>query len=405
MKLASPRSRVVLAVAAVAGLALAALASCESDARRTRTPTSPPPPSDSLTLTLAPVGGTFAAPIFLTAPPNDPRLFVAEKGGRIQVVKNGTKLATPFLDLNPIVSKGGEQGLLGLAFAPDYAASGRFFVSYTDLAGDSRVVRYRVSAANADVADPAPQDTVLTVDQPYSNHNGGMICFGPDGMLYFGLGDGGSGGDPSGTGQDRRDLLGSTLRLDVRGDDGYAIPADNPYAGGTNPRPELWDYGLRNPWRFSFDRQTGDLWIGDVGQGDWEEVSMSPAVAGRNAGRGVNYGWRITEGTGCYPPGTTGCSTAGQRLPVHEYSHDEGNCIIGGYVYRGSLAPALRGHYFYADNGYGWMRSFKLAGGVATEHASWPLPAGSGGPMSFGEDAAGELYLLTSTGRVYRFEP
>ena len=399
MKPAILRSRLALAVVAIAALALAGLASCDSDARRT--PTSPPPPPDSLDLTLTPVGGTFSQPIFLTAPKDDPRLFVAQKGGLIVVVKNGVKLPTPFLDIAGIVSTGPEQGLLGLAFPPDYATSGRFFVSYTNSGGESYVVRYGVSTANPDVADPAPRDTVIIVDQPFSNHNGGMICFGPDEMLYFGLGDGGSANDPSGTGQNRADLLGSILRLDVRGDDGYAIPADNPWAGGPNPRPELWDYGQRNPWRFSFDRQTGDLWIGDVGQDEWEEISVSTAASG--GGKGVNYGWPITEGTHCFPPGSN-CITTGLRLPVHDYPHTVGNCVIGGYVYRGSLAPSLRGHYFYADNGRGWMRSFRLSGGVATEHTSWPLPAGSGGPFSFGEDANGELYLLTSTGKVYRFQ-
>jgi glucose/arabinose dehydrogenase len=311
-------------------------------------------------------------------------------------VKDGAVLASPFLDVSSLISNGGEQGLLGLAFDPQYATNGRFFISYTNRAGDNVLESYQVSAD----ADRAGANGVirLTVSQPFDNHNGGHIVFGPDGYLYMGIGDGGSGGDPDGHGQDRNDLLGSILRLDVSGANGYAAPAGNPLVGVAGTRDELWNWGLRNPWRFSFDRSTGDLYIGDVGQGSREEIDVSTAASG--SGKGVNYGWNIMEGTQCY--GASSCDMTGLMLPVLDYSHSDGCSVTGGYVYRGAAIPGLAGTYFYSDYCGGWVRSFKYAGGAATEAGSWSALAPGGGVPSFGEDAAGELYVLSAEGGVYR---
>jgi glucose/arabinose dehydrogenase len=319
------------------------------------------------------------------------------------VVKNGTVLPVPFIDLHTRVSRGGEQGLLSIAFAPDYASSGRVYVSYTNVAGDTRIVRYLVSS-DPDVADSLSGDTVLAVAQPYANHNGGLIVFGPGGYLYVGLGDGGSGGDPHEYGQSLGTLLGKILRIDVNGAVGsqqYAVPPDNPFVGTAGARGEIWAYGLRNPWRFSFDRVTGDLYIGDVGQGAWEEIDVSTAASGR--GRGVNYGWNVMEGAHCYGGGT--CSTSGLTLPVVEYDHSNGCSVSGGYVYRGSAVPSLRGHYFYADYCDGWIRSFRFANGSATDQRSWTGVLNAGGPISsFGEDGVGEMYVVMHGGRVWKIE-
>jgi glucose/arabinose dehydrogenase len=256
-------------------------------------------------------------------------------------------LGTPFLDISSLVSTGFEQGLLGLAFDPNYAMNGRFYVSYTDTAGDSRIVRYLVSG-NPDIAQSSPDRLLLTVDQPFDNHNGGGIVFGPDQYLYIGLGDGGAGNDPLGNGQDLTDLMGSLLRIDASPQGDYAVPNDNPFAGDPTASPELWDYGLRNPWRFSFDRLTGDLYIADVGQGDREEINVSPAAQG--GGKGLNYGWNIMEGTVCTPGVNPNCNMAGLTLPVLDYDHSGGSCsVTGGHVYRGAAIPAIWGTYFYAD--------------------------------------------------------
>ncbi len=343
-------------------------------------------------------------PLLVTSPPGDTRrLFVVEKGGRIRVVEDGRLLAVPFLDLSSEVSKGGEQGLLGLAFHPRYGSTGRFFVNYTDGAGDTRVVRFQVSS-DPNVADPASATLVLAVDQPYPNHNGGHIAFGPDRFLYVGLGDGGSGNDPQGHGQNVGTLLGALLRIDVdRTGQGraYTIPPDNPFVGRAGARPEIWSYGLRNPWRFSFDRETGDLYIGDVGQNAREEVDVS---VGPQAGRGLNYGWAIMEGTLCRD--AAGCQGRGFTLPVLEYgTRDRGNCsVTGGYVYRGAVIPDLRGTYFYADYCAGWVRSFRYADGRVTDRLDWRTLAPGGQIPSFGEDAAGELYVVT-TDAVYHIAP
>jgi len=363
----------------------------------------PPPPPVSGELALVTVASGLDTPVFLTAPPDDDRLFVVEKRGTVRIIDGGSVLATPFLDLTALVSTGGEQGLLGLAFHPDYATNGIFVVDYTDRSGDTRVASYRVSTQNPDRADAGSGHVVLTVPQPFSNHNGGMLAFGPnDGHLYVALGDGGSAGDPQANGQDPGTLLGSLVRLAVDANGQGSIPADNPFLGQAGARPELWSYGLRNPWRFSFDRASGDLYIGDVGQSQREEIDVSTAADG--AGRGLNFGWNVMEGGGCYAP-SSGCDQSGLTLPLVEYGHGPACSVTGGYVYRGAAVPSLRGTYFYADYCAGWVRSFRLQSGQAAEQREW-TDLGSGGRItSFGEDAAGELYVLTEGGRVSRIVP
>jgi hypothetical protein len=381
-------------------LSLVAVSAC--DAGGTGGPSAePPPPDGPVPVALQEVAAGLSFPLYLTAPPADPRLFIVEKGGAIRIVKDGSLLPTPFLDLSARVSTGSEQGLLGLAFDPAYATNGRFVVHYTDVSGNTTVAAYRVSSDNPDVADPTSEVTLLTVEQPFANHNGGQILFGPDGMLYIGLGDGGGGGDPGGRGQSLADLLGDILRVDVTSGTGYTVPPDNPFVGQTGARPEVWSAGLRNPWRFSFDPATGDLYIADVGQNAWEEVDVVTAAAG--AGRGANFGWAVMEGRHCYA--TVSCDTSQFTLPVLEYSHASGCSISGGYVYRGAAIPALQGHYFYADYCSGWVRSFRLQDGQSVEPYQWPTLAPGGAVPSFGQDAAGELYVMSSEGRVFRIVP
>jgi glucose/arabinose dehydrogenase len=343
----------------------------------------------------------LSSPLYLASPPGDlSRLFVVEQTGGIRLIKDGTLLPTPFLNISDRISAGGEQGLLGLAFYPDYATSGRFVVHYTDPAGDTHLSVFQVSA-DPDVADAASEQVILTADQPYPNHNGGQILFGPDGFLYLGLGDGGAANDPEGRGQNLSELLGSILRLDVQSGTSYTVPPDNPFVGQTGVLPEIWSYGLRNPWRFSFDRATGDLYIADVGQDRFEEVDVSPAAGG--AGRGLNYGWSIMEGLHCLSG--SGCDQSGLTLPDFEYGHDQGCSITGGYVYRGSAIPALQGLYFYGDYCQGWVRSFRHGTGGVTEVTDWPKLRPGGSVLSFGEDAAGELYVLSASGGVFKLVP
>ena len=376
----------------MAGMVMMAFTGCRENAARQTS-------SDSLSLKTVAAGLDF--PLYLaTAPGDNSRLFIVEKGGLIRIIKNGTLLGIPFLDILNLVSTGSEQGLLGLAFDPNYIANGRFYASYTDTAGDSRIVRYLVSG-NPDVAQPAPDRVLLTIDQPFANHNGGDIVFGPDGYLYIGMGDGGSGNDPQGNGQDLTDLLGSLLRIDVRPQGDYTVPGDNPFISQPAARPELWDFGLRNPWRFSFDRETGDLYIADVGQNAREEINVAPAAQG--GGKGLNYGWNIMEGTLCTPEVNPDCSKTGLTLPVLDYDHSSGNCsVTGGYVYRGSAIPEIRGTYFYADYCAGWVKSFVYRNGAATDPKDWESLRPGGNITSFGEDGQGELYILTSQGGVYR---
>ncbi len=362
-------------------------------------PPPPPPPSSPPALALQLVASGLSGPLLVTAPPGDSRLFIVEKRGRIRVVKNGALLATPFLDITSLVSTGSEQGLLGLAFHPRYGTNGRFVVDYTDLSGNTQVVTYQVSA-NADVANAASARVVLSVTQPYANHNGGNVVFGPDGMLFVGMGDGGSSGDPQGHAQNANDLLGSLLRLQINDDGSMQVPADNPFVGVAGKRPELWDIGLRNPWRFSFNRGNGDLYIADVGQGGREEVNIARSEDGR--GRGNNYGWNIFEGTFCYS-GATACNALTAVAPTLEYTHSDGCSITGGFVYGGSAIPSLQGTYFYSDYCAGWVRSFVWTGTAVTNKQEWTaLRFSDGGVTSFGEDAAGELYITVDAGSVWR---
>ena len=333
-------------------------------------------------------------PVHLTAPAGDARLFIVEQPGRIRVFRNGRLLDEPFLDIVSRVGSGGERGLLSMAFHPRYAENGYFFVNYTDRAGDTQIERYRVSG-DADRADGGSAKTILTIDQPYSNHNGGHILFGPDGMLYVGTGDGGGGGDPQGNGQNLQALLGKILRIDVDTGDPYAVPADNPFASGTGAqRREIWAVGLRNPWRMAFD--DGVLYIADVGQNQWEEINVAPAGQG-----GLNYGWNIMEGAHCYR--ASSCDRSGLLEPALEYDHGDGCSVTGGLVYRGSRFPGLSGHYFYADYCEGWVRSFRYADGAVRDRREWGF-GDHGQVLSFGADAEGELYVLTAGGDVLRME-
>jgi glucose/arabinose dehydrogenase len=374
----------------------AAASSCGSEF----TNETPMLPEGPVPVGLEAVATGLAFPLYLTAPPGDPRLFIVEKGGAIRVVTGAGLLPAPFLDLSGKVSTGGEQGLLGLVFPPDYSTSGRFFVHYTDLDGDTRLSSFQVTA-DPGVADPASEAVIFAADQPFGNHNGGQIAFGPDGYLYLGLGDGGGAGDPLGTGQSLAEPLGAILRIDPAGGTPYAVPADNPFVGVEGASPEIWSYGLRNPWRFSFDRGTGDLYIGDVGQGQWEEIDVATAADG--GGRGINYGWNVMEGRHCLAGDN--CTREGLALPVVEYSHGSGCSVTGGYVYRGAAIPALQGHYFYADYCQGWVRSFRLAGAAVVDEAEWPTLRPGGTVTSFGEDAAGELYVIAGGGDVFRVVP
>jgi len=357
----------------------------------------------SIHLDLTPVASGLSSPLLVThAGDGSDRLFVVEQTGKVRIVKGGDLQSASFIDISRSVSGGGEQGLLGLAFHPSYEINGKVYLSYTDLNGTSVIREYRVSASNPDRVDGTSGRTLLRVKQPYANHNGGHIAFGPDGYLYIGLGDGGSGGDPGNRAQSPVTLLGKLLRVDVNKRTGslpYGIPSTNPYVGRSG-LDQIWAFGLRNPWRFSFDRSTGDLWIGDVGQGVWEEVDRALASSGRNAGRAVNYGWRVMEGAHCFSP-SSGCVRTGRTLPLTEYGHTNGRCsITGGYVYRGTTYPDLVGAYLFADycSGEVWFVDRGAARGVTPTRA---LDTNSR-ITSFGEDEAGELYLTSAEGTVYR---
>ncbi len=354
--------------------------------------------SDALAIEI--VASNLAMPVEMAVPPGETaRIFVVEKGGTIVIVDQGALLPVPFLDVSSLLSSGNEQGLLGLAFDPDYASSGRFYIYYTDVNGDAVIARYLVSG-DPDVAQSAADRLLVVIPQPAQNHNGGRMVFGLDGYLYVGVGDGGGAGDPDGTGQDPSDLLGSILRLDVSPAGDYAIPPDNPFAGDPINAPEVWSYGLRNPWRLGFDPATGDLYVADVGQSEREEVSVVRAIDG--AGRAANFGWKLTEGLACYEP-ASGCDTTGLVLPVLDYDHTQGCSITGGLVYRGSALPAeYQGLYFYADFCDGWVRSFRMRDGVAIDGTEWTRLNTGERITSFGVDGAGELYLMTTAGSLCR---
>lgn len=319
------------------------------------------------------------------------RLFVVEQEGRIRIVTNGTVAAQPFLDIVALVRSGGEQGLFSVAFHPDYEENGRFFIHYTDVNGDTVVSEYRVSALDGDRADVASARILLQVDQPYSNHNGGEIAFGPDGYLYIGLGDGGGAGDPHENGQDLGTLLGKLLRIDVDGAPPYGTPAGNPFSG-PGQRREIWAYGLRNPWKFSFDRDTGDLYVGDVGQNSWEEVDFQAA----SSRGGENYGWNRYEGSHRFRAG----SAPDYVPPVAEYSLAGANCAVtGGHVYRGEREPKLEGIYFFGDycSGTLWSMHHGDGGWRASQLLDTDYQI-----TSFGEDEAGEVYVADHGGKILR---
>ena len=353
-----------------------------------------------LAIRLQEVASGLDAPIFLTAPPGDSRLFILERPGRIRVLQNGNLLGTPFLDIRPLTTTSGERGLLSLAFHPQYASNGYFFIYYTNLAGDIVIERRQVSAGNANVADPLSALTILTIPHPtFSDHYGGLLSFGPDGYLTAGTGDGGSAGDPPGNAQNTNVLLGKLLRLDVNAStvaQPYAIPPGNPFAGTPGGRAEIWAYGLRNPWRYAFDVPAQWLYIADVGQANWEEVDVRPVGQAGN-----NYGWNIMEGLHCY--NSASCNQAGLVLPVIEYdTGSAGNCsITGGYVYRGTALPELAGQYLYSDYCGGWLKSFSYSNGTASAVTDWGI-TNVGNILSFGQDAQNELYMLSGTGKVYQ---
>ena len=356
------------------------------------------PPEGSGTLHLIAVAGSYNNPLYVTAPPGDTaRLFVVEQAGTIRVVQHGQLLTTPFIDITGRVGSGGERGLLSVAFHPSYATNGFFYVNYTDLNGDTHVERFTVSAADSNVADTATHKLILFVKQPYANHNGGLVLFGPDGLFYIGMGDGGSGGDPQNRAQTPDSLLGKLLRIDVDGGDPYAIPNGNPYknGGGGGGAPEVWALGFRNPWRFSFDPPSGQLYVADVGEVSWEEVDVEPASQ-----PGLNYGWHIMEGAHCFNPDP--CSSAGLILPRIEYSHADGCAVMGGYVYRGARSPALVGQYFFSDLCSGWLRSFTFSNNAVATRTLWSPDVGLSSPHSFGQDANGEIYVVDGAGTVYR---
>ncbi len=356
------------------------LAACSRESNRTG-------PPGSVALQDAFSGLRFQAPLQVAQVPGESRFVVVEKRGTVQAVSGQTEAT--FLDIRSRVnSTPSEAGLLGLAFHPRWAQNRQVFVNYTAPSAASpanlRTTISRFTSADGGATlDPASEQVLLTVEQPFENHNGGSVVFGPDGLLYLGLGDGGSGGDPLGNAQNVSVILGKLLRIDVDSGAPYGIPPSNPFAAGGG-RPEVYAYGLRNPWRFSFDRATGALWVGDVGQGDWEEVDVVEA--------GANYGWNRREGRHCYPPGSSSCAGA-FRDPVVEYSHAEGASITGGYVYRGGALPQLAGHYVYGDFGSGRIWAVP-AGGPYT-----PVQVGQGNAISsFGEDAQGELYVVDLVG-------
>jgi glucose/arabinose dehydrogenase len=315
----------------------------------------------------------------------DDGVYIIEQPGRVRVLRGGRMDPNPVLDVSSQIRAGGEQGLLGIAFSPD----GRFvYLDYTDTSGDTHIAEFAVRDGRP---DPSTQRNVITIDQPFANHNGGQLAFGPNGGLYIALGDGGSAGDPNGNGQNLNALLGKILRIDPRPSGGrpYGIPRDNPFVNRAGARPEVWDYGLRNPWRFSFDPRSGDLWIADVGQGTWEEVNHEPAGKG-----GRNYGWNRLEGNhrfeGDPPPGAV--------APVVEYNHDSGACtVIGGSVYRGDAIPDLRGAYLYGDYCLGWVRAVPATGGSPRD-----LDINVPSLTSFGADQRGELFALSGQGQVFR---
>ena len=348
-----------------------------------QSPESPEPASYALTLSPILTHG-LRQPVFL-GHAGDHRLFILEQSGRVRILQNKTLLPTPFLDVSGRVALGGEMGLLGLAFHPDFQNNGRFFINYSQQPDGATVLAEFQVSPRPNQALPH-EKILLVIPQPYGNHNGGMLAFGPDGYLYMATGDGGSGGDPGNRGQSTQTLLGKILRMDVDGSDPYGIPPDNPFARRHTGR-EIFALGFRNPWRFSFDRETGELWAADVGQDDWEEIDVVTS--------GKNYGWRIMEGSHCFLP-ARGCSQAGLTLPVAEYRNQSSHCAVtGGYVYRGQAIPSLKGTYVFGDYCSGQIMGL-IDGRPQVLIASGLRPA------SFGEDHEGELYVVDHGGGIYK---
>ena len=360
-------------------------------------PAAPPPPSGPLVLTLTPVLSGLNSPVDLqNAADGSGRLFVVEQQGQIRIVSNNSLVPTPFLDITSLVDFGGEKGLLGLAFHPAYTQNRRFFVNYDRVVSGQMqtvIAEFQTSASNPNQADPNSQRILFTVNQPFPNHKGGQLAFGPDGFLYIGLGDGGSAGDPLGNAQNRQVLLGKMLRIDVDHTSPglqYAIPSDNPFLNGVD-RGEVWAYGLRNPWRFSFDVPSGRLFVADVGQDKFEEIDILQ--------KGGNFGWNIMEGLHCFKP-SSGCNMTGLILPITEYDHSQGDAVIGGYVYRGPALPRLSGTYLFSD-----FESGTIWGLTENSTGQWTrsqLIAGGRNISSFGRDEAGELYVLDYSGSMLR---
>ncbi|MDX2170669.1 MAG: PQQ-dependent sugar dehydrogenase [Deltaproteobacteria bacterium] len=360
------------------------------------------------------VTDALSLPVHIGAPPLDMhRVFIVEQSGRIRIVKDGALLATPFLAIEPRVSCCGERGLLSVAFHPDYASNGRFFVNYTNTAGNTVIARYQVGD-DPDRADPDSEQILITIAQPFANHNGGQLAFGPDGYLYAGMGDGGLGGDPQDNAQDDASLLGKLLRFDVDVEPPpyYAVPPTNPRAGDGARLGLIWAKGLRNPWRFSFDRATGDLYIADVGQDRFEEIDVQPAASHG----GENYGWDIFEGNACFEPAPF--PTCPDQVPpdftppLLTYGRSTGCSITGGFVYRGCALPDLQGEYFFSDYCTAFLRTFRLVDGVVTDlrdRTAELAPHGDTGAIatvsSFGEDAQGELYIADLGGQVFKIAP
>jgi len=352
----------------------------------------------AVTIKAVPVITGLSSPVDIThAGDGSGRLFIVLQGGRIVIFDGVQIFSTPFLDITSLVSSGGERGLLGAAFHPNYVGNGFFYVSYTNTAGASVIARYSVSS-DPNRADPTSGVIILTIPQPFSNHNGGQVHFGPDGYLYIGVGDGGSGGDPQNNGQDLGTLLGKILRIDVDSGLPFTVPPDNPFVGIVGARDEIWSFGLRNPWRFSFDRLTGDMFIGDVGQNSWEEVNFQPSTSTG----GENYGWRLMEGNSCFNPATN-CNNGTLTLPILVYDHGVGCSVTGGYRYRGSKNPNLTGLYLYGDfcTGLIWGAQEDGLGGWNT-----PVLLDTNFSIStFGEDESGEIYfahLSATNGAIYQ---
>jgi len=361
-------------------------------------PPPPPPPPAAVELTANEVVSGLTSPVHLAAPPGDARLFIVEQVGRIRIVDAGGQLlGTPFLEIVGQVDGEPEGGLLSMAFHPQFQSNGFVYINYTNTAGHTVLERYTVSG-DPNRLDSSSAKLIIQINQPRSNHNGGQLQFGPDGMLYIFMGDGGGAGDPDDAGQDLDTLLGKILRIDVDGGDPFSIPSDNPFVGVSGARGEIWALGLRNPWRSSFDPTVGMLYVADVGQDAFEEVNAVSAAQG-----GVNYGWNTMEGSSCFNGGS--CDMTGLTLPVEEYALTGGTCAVtGGHVYRGAAIPQIQGHYFYSDFCAGFLRSFRLQSDLSvTDRVTWNIP-NLGNVSSFGEDGAGELYVVDLGGTVSRIE-